>query len=90
MIFVWLEVSHLSYDHVERVSSPNHTFSWAKKVSMIRKYHNHKLQTNPWLHEEEPHNNHDTPGRQTKQSNKLDLAVNQLTTVLLESGERGE
>ena len=29
-----------------------------KIVSMIRKYHNHKLQTNPWHHEEEPHNNH--------------------------------
>ena len=25
-----------------------------------RKYHNHKLQTNPWHHEEEPHNNHET------------------------------
>ena len=23
--------------------------------SMIRKYHNHKLQTNPWHREEEPH-----------------------------------
>ena len=40
---------------------------------MIRKYHNHKLQTNPWHREEEPHNNHDTPGRQTKQSNQLSL-----------------
>ena len=26
---------------------------------MIRKYHNHKLQTNPLHREEEPHNNHD-------------------------------
>ena len=33
---------------------------------MIRKYHNHKLQTDPWHCEEEPHNNHETPGRQTK------------------------
>ena len=40
---------------------------------MIRKYHNHKLQTNPWQREEEPHNNHETPGRQTKQSNQLSL-----------------
>ena len=37
---------------------------------MIRKYHNHKLQTNPWHREEEPHNNYDTPGRQSKQSNQ--------------------
>ena len=35
---------------------------------MIRKYHNHKLQTNPVHHEEELHNNHETPGRQTKQA----------------------
>ena len=45
----------------------------SKIVSMIRKYHNHKLQTNPWHSEDEPHNNHETPGRQTKQSNHLSL-----------------
>ena len=38
---------------------------------MIRKYHNHKLQTNPWHREDEPHNNHEPPGRQTKRSNQL-------------------
>ena len=37
---------------------------------MIRKYHNHKLQANPW-HREEPHNTHETPRRQIKQSNQL-------------------
>ena len=46
---------------------------FTKIVSMIRNYHNHKLQTNPWHREEEPHNNHKTPGRQTKQSNQLSL-----------------
>ena len=35
-------------------------------VSMIRKKHTHKLQTDPWHCEEEPDNNHETPGRQTK------------------------
>ena len=40
---------------------------------MIRIYHNHKLQTNPWHRGEEPHNNHETRGRQTKQSNQLSL-----------------
>ena len=40
---------------------------------MIRKYHNHKLQTNPWHHEEEPHINHEIPERKTKQSNQLSL-----------------
>ena len=44
-----------------------------KKVSMIRNNHNHKLQTTPWYREEEPHNNHKTSGRQTKQSNQLSL-----------------
>ena len=27
----------------------------------------------PWHREEEPHNNHEIPGRQTKQSNQLSL-----------------
>ena len=40
---------------------------------MIRKYHNHKLQTTKWHHEEEPLNHHETPGRQIKQSNQLSL-----------------
>ena len=40
---------------------------------MIRRYNDHKLQTNPWHREEEPHNNHETQGRQTKQSNQLPL-----------------
>ena len=35
---------------------------------MIRKYPNYKPQTNPWHREEEPHNDHETPERQTKQS----------------------
>ena len=42
---------------------------------MIEKYHNHKLQTNPWHRKEEPHNNHETPGRQNKQSNQLSLSL---------------
>ena len=40
---------------------------------MVRKKHNHKLQTNPWHREEEPHNNHKTSERQTKQRNQLSL-----------------
>ena len=46
----------------------------AKIVSMIRKYHNHKPQTTPWHCEEEQLiNHHETPGRQSKQSNQLSL-----------------
>ena len=33
----------------------------------------HELQTNSWHREEEPHNNHETSARQTKQSNQLSL-----------------
>ena len=40
---------------------------------MIRKYHNHELQTNPWHSEDKPLNNQKTPERQTKQSNQLSL-----------------
>ena len=40
---------------------------------MLRKYHNHKLQSNTWHREEEPHTNHETPGKQTMQHNKLSL-----------------
>ena len=36
--------------------------------------HNQKLQTNPWHSEEEPNNNHETPGSQTKQSKQLSLS----------------
>ena len=34
---------------------------------MIRKYHYHKPQTNPWQRQGEPHSNHETPGTQAKQ-----------------------
>ena len=40
---------------------------------MVRKKHNHKLQTNLWHHEDEPHNNLNSPGGQAKQSNQLSL-----------------
>ena len=48
---------------------------------MIRKYHNQKLQTNPWHREEEPHNNHETQGRQTKQSNQLSLPIEMIAKL---------
>ena len=40
-------------------------------VSMIRKYHKHKLQTTLWHREEEPLNHHETPGRQIKQNESV-------------------
>ena len=41
--------------------------------NMIRKYHNRKLQTSPWYREEEPDNNHEAAGGQTKRSKQLSL-----------------
>ena len=40
---------------------------------MIRKYHNNKPQITLWHREEEPINQHETPGRQIKQSNQLSI-----------------
>ena len=42
---------------------------------MIKKYHNHTLQTIPWQREEEPQNtnSHMTSGRQLKQNYQLSL-----------------
>ena len=48
---------------------------------MIRKYHNHTLQTTLWHREEEPLNHHETPGRQIKQSNQLKVSVTSLNCM---------
>ena len=40
---------------------------------MIRKYHNHTLQINPWHRKEEPQNINSNNTRQLKQSNYLSL-----------------
>ena len=51
------------------------TLLYCKKIvsELDQENHNHKPQTNPWHREEEPHNHHETPGRQTKQSKQLFL-----------------
>ena len=54
LLFVLVLSCHGSYFHLGIRNSK----------CVIRKYHNHKLQTNPWHREEEPHKNHETPGRQ--------------------------
>ena len=48
---------------------------------MIRNYHNHILQTNPWRREEEPHNNHETQGRQTKQTTSPHLPIKMIAKL---------
>ena len=53
-------------------------------MSLIRKCHNQKPQTNPWHREEEPHNHHETPGRQTKQRNQLSLPAAGVTGNVLQ------
>ena len=48
---------------------------------MIRKYHNHKLQTTPWHREEEPFNHHEASGRQIKQSNHIFLPIKMIAIL---------
>ena len=55
---------------------------------MIKKYHNHKLQTNPLHREKEPHNNLETPERQTKQSNQLSLSHRDDCKTRMDTKER--
>ena len=43
-------------------------------VSMIRKYHNHELETNPWHREEEQHNNYETDTRKTNKAKQPGLS----------------
>ena len=55
---------------------------------MIRKYHNHKLQTNLWHRGEQLHNNHEIPGKQTKQSNQLFLPHQDDCKTILDTKKR--
>ena len=48
---------------------------------MIRKYDNHNPQKTPWHREEEPHSQHETPGRQTKQNNQLSLPIKMIAKL---------
>ena len=48
---------------------------------MIRKYHNHKLQAKTLHRGEEPYNNHETPGRQTKQSKQLSRPIEMIAKL---------
>ena len=63
--------------HFSSECCPITQLSW-KMVSMIRKYHNHKLQTNSWLAKKN-HNNQETTGRQTKQRERSGSSVECLT-----------
>ena len=50
---------------------------------MIKKYHNHKLQTNPWHCKEELQNNHKALGRQTKESNSSFFPIEKIAKLEL-------
>ena len=62
---IWAQGECLSL-HLGGTYSPKGT----KIVSMIRKYHNHKLQTNPLHREEKPHSNHQID-KQSKAASSL-------------------
>ena len=42
---------------------------------------NYKLLINPWHREKEPHNNHKTQGRQTKESNQLSFPIKMIAKL---------
>ena len=42
---------------------------------------NQEIPQNPWHRETKPHNNYETPGRQTKQSNQLSLPVKMIAKL---------
>ena len=72
-------------ERTSRCTSQNKDYGKCSKISnniipnnkIVSEYdheqHYHKQQTKPWHREEEPRN-HETPGRQTKQSNELSLS----------------
>ena len=53
---------------------------------MIRKLHNRKLQTNPWHREEEPHKNHETPGRQKSKATSSLCPLKMISKLKLTQG----
>ena len=55
-------------------------------VTMIRKYDKHKLQKKPMTRKEKPHNNHKTPGRQTKQCNQLSIPYQDDCKTIMDMG----
>ena len=55
---------------------------------MISENHNYKLQINLWHREEEPYNNHETPGKQTKQSNQLSLPHQDDCKTIMDTTQR--
>ena len=79
------------YTCVCQVYALSHTKAWSllnkpkiiiliKIMGKVSKYYNHKLQTNMWYLEEEPHSNHAAPGSQTKQGIHYDDCKNKMDT----------
>ena len=62
---------------INSVNIINDSFQCKKEMSMIRKYHNYTLHTNPRHREKEPQiiNNNNTSVRQLQQSNQLSLPL---------------
>ena len=46
-------------------------FTKTRSVCCVSLFLKYMIITKPWHREEEPHNSHDTPGRQAKQSHQL-------------------
>ena len=69
------------YFITRQILSTNVCLNQVKIVSMIRKYHNHKLQINPWPRKEEPHNTQETRGRQKGKTTSSLFSINMIAKL---------
>ena len=73
MCYVIICVGNANVTHFSRMDCPI-LINWTNLFRILEMLcHKHKLSTNLWHRKEEPHNTHETPERQTKQSNQLSL-----------------
>ena len=72
----WIILNSVNIHNLKTADSVAASLFMRKLVSMIRKYHNYTLQTNPMRHEEEPQqtNSHKKLVRQVKQSIQFPLS----------------
>ena len=69
------------YFITRQILSTNVCLNQVKIVSMIRKYHNHKLQINPWPRKEESHNTQETRGRQKGKTTSSLFSINMIAKL---------
>ena len=78
------------YFITRQILSTNVCLNQVKIVSMIRKYHNHKLQINPWPRKEEPHNTQETRGRQKGKTTSSLFSINMIAKLEQSNGTNNQ